>query len=250
MEELFYGILSHSLGLDPEIGFPAGYDSFSKGMHPTLLAAANSEFIAESQACQHTHQRSRYYDSRTGALPNGIRLTFLWNAAQDPCGAHIGLNSFKFGNFPKRLRSLLDEWWLPHSGSGDFEAREGPDVVVFNSGLHDIRQGWTLNEYSEKLHAAWDFLQQQPLRHYIWKSTAPLFGHAECEKDNYLGNAGLKILNQVANSIASARGADIYDQWAVRYISPQDGDGVHCRPGVSYHASLALLLRHIELGPK
>jgi len=235
MEELFYGILSHSLGLDPNEGFPMGYGNFENGMHPTLFAATNPEFVAESQATSLPVCRSRYYDSRAGALPYGIRLTFLWNADERPCGAYVGLSSFKFRRFQERLQGLLDQ---------------GPDVVVFNSGLHDLRNGWTLNEYSEKLHAAWDFLQQKPLRHYIWKSTAPLFGPAECEKDNFLGNAGLKILNQVANSIASVRGADIYDQWAVRYISPQDGDGVHCRPGVSYHASLALLLRHIELGPK
>lgn len=238
MEELFYGILSYALGLDPDIGFPMGYGNFEdSNMHPTLEAAANnSDFVAESRACGAIMCRSNYYDSRKGALPYGMRLTFLWNADWRPGGAHVGLNSFKFEKFREHLQSFLDE---------------GPDVVVFNSGLHDIRALYTLNEYSEKLKVAWDFLQRKPLPHYIWKSTAPLFKGAECEGYNFLGNAGLKILNQVANRIASERGADIFDHWAVCYLAgTDDGDGVHFRPGLSYHHSLALLLRQIELGPK
>merc|ERR1719321_460230 len=108
---------------------------------------------------------------------------------------------------------------------------------------------WTLDMYRTQLQAAWDFLQQKPLRHYIWKSTSPLFLGQECSVVNKGGNPGIKIMNQIGNAIASERGADVFDQWAVRYLSPEDGDGNHCRHTLSYKTSLSLLLRHIELGP-
>ena len=53
MEELFYGILSYALDLDPAITFPPGYGHYEQGIHPALFQVADSEFIAEAQACEY-----------------------------------------------------------------------------------------------------------------------------------------------------------------------------------------------------
>ena len=71
------------------------------------------------------------------------------------------------------------------------------------------------------------------------------------------GNPGIKLMNAMASRIALAHGADVWDEWQLRYLAPEDGDGHHaCTPdgdgfntydSPSCKGAFAVLLRLIEL---
>lgn len=251
-KELLAILLCHLLGVNPEIGHPSGHM-----FGADIQAVREESFPAWDHLCR---DRDRFFDTKPGSLPEGIRLTLFWNGAPNACGNFEGLNSFDG-------KSPWSETWLTGlrqvlSGAGEGRFASKPDVVVFNSGLHDsIRGGpheFSIDDYEKKLKLAWSLLKSHAIPHYIWRSTSSKFVHNECptpRKDGSIGytncgQPGFKMMNDIAHRLATNNGASILDAWALRYISPLDGDGMHCENDPSCVAQVEYLLRLIELGPE
>ena len=185
-------------------------------------------------------------------------MSFVWAPAKEPCqgAGAFGANGLATPERRARLEALT-------RGGG---AR--PDVVLFNSGLHDanVRNRWTpkfsreqgavrtsvprrasrapvraypRRQYVGHLADAWKVLKSvAPNATMIWRTTSPQFHTFECELGH--GNPGVKIMNHAARR-AVPPGAKVLDAWALRYGRPNGGDGHHCRSDASCVAQLRVL---------
>ena len=135
-----------------------------------LDARAEPSFYAESRACDKPGYRYRDYDSRPGTLAGGARLTLFWIGSVNRCRpGGDGLRTLDSAPVVARLRALL----RGETAAG--LARHPPDVVVFNSGMHDLSwhdpargagggraPRFRLSEYTERLQHAFALLSARP----------------------------------------------------------------------------------------
>jgi hypothetical protein len=151
----------------------------------------------------------------------------------------------------------------------------GPDVVVFNSGIHDLNNGFSLSNWTRRLRSVWGLItsaSDAPRRpHYIWMTIGGTYHRASkkmashklatgnCRhevingtlyKRNYThAPPAMHLMNRIATDIALEYGASILDQEMLRELSPYDGDELHCIKGVVCSGTVDSLLKLIELGP-
>ena len=162
---------------------------------------------------------------------------------------------------------------------------DGPDIVVFNSGVHDLNNmSFTLDAYERRLRETWRLIAdaapqrsrgpQRRRRHYIWMSVGSTYfdetvamrpdGAApslvgSCLRER-IGNQTIArkyihpkpmimAMNVIGAQLAREYGADVLDQEGLRDLAPYDGDRVHCLGGLVCGGTLDSLVRLIELGP-
>lgn len=143
----------------------------------------------------------------------------------------------------------------------------GPNVLVINSGLHDlyyVSDEFGLSEYEQRLKALWTLIKdsRHPALHVIWMTTGrvhEVHGRTHGGAPNHTKNCTddtfahpipvIRLMNQIAVGLAHAHGADVLYQDRMRELRPADGDGMHCIRGAVCQGTLDTLVRLIELGP-
>ena len=184
-----------------------------------------------------------------GALPNRSRMTHVWIGNRDTCCNNEGLRVFRDGAWLEQTLSML----RARSSAG-----QEPDVIVLASGLHDIEQAFgslgcevsplnglpqkqfTFTEFADNLEYAVRSLHARyPHAHFIVKTTNPAFQGYDCNtrhKNNGLPccNAAIHLVNAIKfltieRLAREGIRADVLDQWAFRYATPDEGDGHHCK---------------------
>jgi hypothetical protein len=85
----------------------------------------------------------------------------LWAAHPDACGGSGGIRSL-FANGREAWKAILARIGPSQNGG------KSPDVIVFNTGLHDMQLGFQLNQFLEMLRTALADLQALSQR-VVWK---------------------------------------------------------------------------------
>ena len=246
--------------------------------------------------------RSAQNGSKSQVLPEKVRLTNFWDGHEHACKNSQGISALVTTNASSGAASLTTrrgEWlrsmlqggnstpqWLRSmaatSRRGTQFARdqrledpenqqddgatlgwsEGPDVVIFNSGLHDMQPGLNVSVYGDRLRALWSWMREWSMHaHFIWMSTGVVVNprslqggnnRTDCPTDRSYSHPVpvVRLMNQLASQIAIDHGADILDQARLRELTPLAGDGMHGLGGALNEGTLALLTRLIELGPR
>ena len=110
-------------------------------------------------------------------------------------------------------------------------------TTVFNAGQHDLGASFFgFGAYHAYLKKAMAVLKNASA-HVIMKTTSPVYHpRKECWNDQATyprrnhGNPGVKLANIVAEQVARELRINVLDQFILRFLQIEDGDGVHCAP--------------------
>ena len=210
------------------------------------------------------------------ATPGWLRALY-----QRSGGAVVNRNGSRNAARAKRdaqLEALVDD-------GESYGWPDGPDVVVWNSGLHDMgNPAFNLSLWESSLRTAWRLLRSAAPRRrgaaprqHIWMSIgaqyhdagkkyadAPAAGNCPLQNGNVSGAVAVRplyvhgvplvrLMNQIAVKVAREQqrdglSVDILDQEMLRELAPHDGDGIHCHRGAVCTSTLQYLLQLLELG--
>ena len=118
--------------------------------------------------------RKRIFDT-SRKIVNGqndnIRVSMLWASNVDPHENFMGLKVFDDNTY-------LQMWKNWHSNSTSGKKR--PDVIVFNSGIHDLADPeFTFEAYANRLPKVLD-LMERSADLVIWKTLNPKYHEFNC----------------------------------------------------------------------
>jgi hypothetical protein len=148
--------------------------------------------------------------------PGKKTVDFTWNGHQDCLGNLQGLYSFEDNTFLNKLIERINK----------------SDIVVFNSGLHDIYSKYfTPLEYERKLEHAISYLENHLSTNtkFIWRETVSQAFYYQCRNG---GNPVVKIVNTIGNKIALRHGWNIlqsfYRNYGFNTFATIKSGGHHC----------------------
>eukprot|EP00494_Astrolonche_serrata_P027384 UN27647 len=148
------------------------------------------------ETCEDNSNYKKIYDRIHSCETNhNFRYSFEWNGAPDVCGNHFGLKSFDSDRYVDYL----------------FERLKDVDILIFNSGLHDItRDNFTFDEYENDLRKVVELIDKNMSEDTIkiWRETVARTSFEQCDDNNglILGNPGVKQMNGIANEIFTEKG--------------------------------------------
>jgi lysophospholipase L1-like esterase len=183
-------------------------------------------------------------------IGDSIRMGYQ-RIVESELGEHLELWApAKNSRNSERVRDHLQPWILDQK----------PDLVHLNCGLHDIKVAFGatahaigIGAYRYNLECIMDATLQASAR-LIWASTTPVnhaWHHANKDFDRY--EADVRAYNEVAAEVATSRGVQIDDLYAVVMQAGRDDlllpDGVHFRPqGYQLLGKAVAQAIHLALG--
>lgn len=189
----------------------------------------------------------RYFDTIfDSSIDIGARISFMWNGAPAPQGNGYGLYSYEAEEYVQRTKLFFNHRCStcqnddPNKPFPTSEEGHKPDIMVVNSGLHDLYNLVNVLEfhfdiYEEKLRKFLMFVQ--PLAHkIIWKATSPKVSYFICTGNQIPnnGDAAVDVLNQIARRVvAEFPSIDYFDSNTIQKSRPEDSDGHHCKENPS-----------------
>lgn len=161
-----------------------------------------------------------------GATVRGVRVTFMWTASgSEPCKNNgIGIRGFQRPDDLLYYQNYFAKYGIDTDGNKT-------DVLLFNSGLHDIRSYVTASELSAKFQAslieATRFLEPYTTN-FVWKSVSPESAKQfSCEASDRA--SFVNVINKEAEKVMRAFGFPIFDQHALLSgLHAWGVDGHHC----------------------
>ena len=195
-------------------------------------------------------------------------MTHVWIGNRDTCCNSEGLRVFRDGAWAAQTFDIL---------RARSRAGQEPDVIVLASGLHDIDQGFatsgcavmplngkpqttfSFSEFADNLEYAMRSLHARfPRARFIVKTTNPAFQGYDCKTRDRTDtipccNAAIHLVNAikfitVERLAKEGIRADVLDQWAFRYATPDEGDGHHCQGAPSCRWTQEALLALLDRG--
>ena len=146
---------------------------------------------------------------------------------------------------------------------------DGPDVIVMGMSPHALSDPtFSLRAFEAAVRGMWGLVARAVPPHrptpprLIWVTTANVHTLAtRVAANNRSACPGasahryahplpvLSEMNEIGRALAREMHADVLDQEAIRELSPNDGDGMHCISGLVCKGTLEALLNLLALAP-
>jgi hypothetical protein len=188
--------------------------------HESWTFERNSPELQLELAKAYIQNQNRLFDSRD--MFGKLTLRFLWNGGVHSADDGVGLAVFRSVDW----RARLDAFMRPRDCQPSSSCP--PPVVVFGSGLHDLK-------YAHFTFGAYEKLLEFGLKHMVDSgalvvllTASPKMKAFSCGEWSGLGTPGVRKLNEIAKRVAKrVPGVTLLDLAELRYGSPFDGDGHH-----------------------